>query len=363
MFFKLSRLNLLLPIAMLLAVALMGCSPIRSPSSGWSGAAVDSGILYVGTREGEVLALDASTGEEHWRFPQEGKDGLGGVYGTPAVKEGKVYVGGYDGKVYALEATTGRKVWEFATNGPIVGGCSIAGNLLLVGSDDGSLYALSLEGSNTGKPIWRFPSEGKVGRVWSTPVVNEETVYFGSLDHSLYALRLRDGSMLWEFKAEGAIASTPTVSQGRVYVGSFDRKFYAIDAQTGRNVFWSYTAGNWYWSRAVLDQTTIYIPSLDGNLYALDAYTGALRWSFDTAGPILSSPVVVSGRAVVASDSGKISVLSAQGTEEWSYDTGAPIRAPLAHDGTVVYLIDMDRTIRALDVIRGRQLWETNTKK
>ena len=73
---------------------------------------------------------------------------------------------------------------------------------------------------------WRFETGNKI---WSMPVVYEDVVYFGSLDHNVYAVSLKDtgslraGDEMWRFETDGAVAATPLVMNGRVYIGSFDR--------------------------------------------------------------------------------------------------------------------------------------------
>ena len=79
-------------------------------------------------------------------------------------------------------------------------------------------------------------------------------MYFGSLDHNVYAVSLAEGQKVWNFNTNGAVASTPLVMDGRVYIGSFDRKFYALDANTGAEVWATpFAADNWFWTKAVSD--------------------------------------------------------------------------------------------------------------
>ena len=56
--------------------------------------AVVDGIVYIGSGDNYVYALDAGTGEERWRF-ETGQM----VVSSPAVVDGVVYVGSTDGYV------------------------------------------------------------------------------------------------------------------------------------------------------------------------------------------------------------------------------------------------------------------------
>src|SRR5579872_4444537 len=67
-----------------------------------------------GLRNSLALAAPMKSGAEKWLF-------MTGSYvsSSPAVVNGVVYVGSADDYVYALDATTGAKIWAFQTGGPI----------------------------------------------------------------------------------------------------------------------------------------------------------------------------------------------------------------------------------------------------
>ncbi len=65
----------------------------------------------------------------------------GEVASSPAVADGVVYVGSYDGKVYALNAATGAYVWSYATGEMVVSSPAVANNTVYVGSYDHIIYA------------------------------------------------------------------------------------------------------------------------------------------------------------------------------------------------------------------------------
>jgi hypothetical protein len=63
------------------------------------------------------------------------------VQSSPAVAGGVVYVGSLDHNVYALNATTGAQVWNYTTGGEVVSSPAVAGGFVYVGSDDDKVYA------------------------------------------------------------------------------------------------------------------------------------------------------------------------------------------------------------------------------
>ena len=66
------------------------------------------GLVFLGSDDGKVRALDAATGELVWSFLTAGP-----IAQPPTISEGRAYLGSGDGHVYALEAKTGRLLWRF----------------------------------------------------------------------------------------------------------------------------------------------------------------------------------------------------------------------------------------------------------
>ena len=62
---------------------------------------------------------------------------------SPAVAGGVVFVGSYDGKVYALNASTGALIWSYTTGASVFSSPAVAGGVVYVGSDDRKVYALN----------------------------------------------------------------------------------------------------------------------------------------------------------------------------------------------------------------------------
>jgi outer membrane protein assembly factor BamB len=73
-----------------------------------------------------------------WTFKTEGP-----VKSSAAIENGMVYVGSDDGQVYALDLRHGQKQWAFKTGGPVESSPLLLAEGLYVGSSDAMLYALS----------------------------------------------------------------------------------------------------------------------------------------------------------------------------------------------------------------------------
>lgn len=333
---------LALPLALL---ALAGCAGRIATPEGWSGGAVSEDTLYIGTREGDVRAIDTRSGETLRRFTLLGEESARGVYGTPSIHNGTLYVGGYDGVLYALSTPNLELQWQEPIGAPIVGAPTIAGDVALVGADDAKVYAYERE---TQDLRWAYQTGNKV---WSSPAAADGVAYVTSLDKNIYAIDIEDGKRVWQYATNGAIASSPVVDGGVVYVGSFDGVFYAVNAADG-SLKWTFRgADGWYWGKPLAHGDSVYAPSLDGNLYALDKHTGELRWTLATGGPIVGSPGVIFDMIAIGSDDGKLHVVRiSDGNPVDECNMNTRVRSSLAVQDGVVFLSADDKTIRALRV-------------
>lgn len=327
----------------LLLLTLAACAGIATPQ-GWSGGVVNGDVLYIGTMQGEVLAVDRINQQTRWKFTLNGEEKERALYGTPVIEGDTLYIGGYDSQLYAL-SLEGNLVWQEPIGGAIVGSPAISGDTIVVSSADQNVYALSISDQSQ---KWKFPTEGKV---WGTPVIEDGVVYFGSLDHRIYAVSLEDGSEIWRFSTSGAINSTPLVVDGRLYVGSFEGIFYALNASSGSEIWRFEGSTSWYWAAPIARDGTIYAGSLDGNLYALDINTGRVQWTLPTEGKIVGTPTFVNSMIAVPSDDGRVRVARlADGTEIGACNVGTEVRTPLVERDGVIYFAGQDSSIRAMSI-------------
>ena len=77
------------------------------------------------------MALDTETGRPRWIYPSSEDESFKAIYGTPAVSEDTVYVGTDDGILYALDINGARQLWIGETGGAIVGGPLVVAGMVL----------------------------------------------------------------------------------------------------------------------------------------------------------------------------------------------------------------------------------------
>jgi len=364
------KIFLCLVILLLGGLVFSGCTRGAQPK-GWSGGTIDNDTLFLGSMEGKLVAIDLSNHTKLWETPLETTKSSGGftfgcapattsvaIYGNPAVGEDFVYIGGYNGRIYAFNPSTGLSKDRYLDENkpkPIVGGPVVALGKVYIGSSDGKLYALD---PATLDKEWEFLTGNKI---WSTPAIDGDTIFIGSLDKNLYALSATNGNKKWEFATEGAIASTPVVYNDMVYIGSLDRHIYAIETTSGKLRWKSEVeADNWFWATPIAYNDVIYAPCLDGKVYLLNAKNGdEIRDAIDLGSPISSSPVLVDGKIIIASQEGRIHSLDTDTHQKRELNNlEEEIYAPLCASNGTIYVHTADRTLYALNEQTGMELWK-----
>src|SRR5260221_954509 len=143
---------------------------------------VNNGVMFVATPQNQVIALDAKTGDQIWRYKREIPEDLSQLHPTSrgvGLWQDKLYLATTDDHVVALDAQTGKVVWDtkvqdykkgqYLTLMPLV-----VDGKVIVGGSGGEFgvrgYVVAFD-ANDGKELWRtftIPGEGEPGHeTWS----------------------------------------------------------------------------------------------------------------------------------------------------------------------------------------------------
>jgi outer membrane protein assembly factor BamB len=164
-------------------------------------ALVHDGVVYFGSFDNFLRAVDTDTGRLVWKFPT----GIYGNAGSPIEHNGILYHVSRDGHLFSL-TRDGKLNWKFTNREPF-GVPVIQEDKIYLGSEDFNLYCLSIEGEK----LWNFRTEGFV---YIQPVVHGNRVYFTSWDCHLYCVDLATRLLVWKFRTEGAPSYIPPPYEG-----------------------------------------------------------------------------------------------------------------------------------------------------
>lgn len=253
------------------------------------------GVAYIATADNLLLALDADSGEELWRFAAEFS-----IWASPTYYEGTLFIASLDRKLYAIDAANGSEKWAVEFGGamsaqPVV---NPAENLVYAASYDRELHAVDID---SGNEMWSVPA---TDWLWSGPALADNTLYFGDSSGNVFAANAANGEILWQngvhrmnvvagaaqnppLEIKGAIQASPVVKDGVVYFVSLGNE-----------------------------------ESEEGLLVAMDAATGDELWQTTTPAPLFSTPVIIGDVIVVAmqSEAGILQAFELEtGDLDWSY--------------------------------------------
>ena len=305
-----------------------------------SSPALAGSLVYIGSTDGNLYAVDRDSGEQKWSFKTKGR-----VTSSPAVSNGTLYFESMDSVFYALDAATGHMRWKFQTAG------------------ERRFTATHIHGSEPAAEAMPDPFDYYL----SSPAVAGGAVYFGSGDGNIYALDVSTGGLKWKFHTGDVVHASPALADGVLYIGSWDSYFYALDAATGKEK-WRFKTGEdpdihnqvgIQGSAAVVDGT-VYFGCRDSDLYALDATTGAKKWVFNNKGSwVIGSPAVKDGRVYFAtSDSALFYALDANtGAPVFSLQFTWPMFSSPAIAADNLYLGSHEGKLFAIDLAAQKLTW------
>ncbi len=298
---------------------------------------VRDNMLYIGSYDTNLYALDVRSGEFRWK-----RATLGGISSSPVSWTDLVVVGSEDGQVYGLDARKGTTKWTFRTDRAVRSSPRIEDRIVYVGSDDQHVYAI--DGVN-GRQLWKY-------RAWN-PVrsscgLGQGFVVIGSSDGHIYSLDAFNGGLRWKHRTQQGVISSPAISDGLVVVGSMDGSVYGLDGEGGWPV-WRFKTGHYVNASPTVVGTRVFVGGVDGNFYALEAKTGKLQWKYESGTQITSSARVVEGKVYFGGVDGAVYCLdAASGTQLWKYQTEGPVVSSPAVANGVVFVGSMDHHVYAL---------------
>jgi outer membrane protein assembly factor BamB len=253
---------------------------------------------------GAILCLNANTGEELWRFDNDGKMKI--AFSSPSLAEGRLFVGeGFHEdsgcNLFCLDAGSGKKIWEFPTashteSSPVV----LNGRVYFGAGDDGVFCANAADG----KQVWNFPGF----HVDATPQIHGGRLYVGSgvgdkfNTTAFLCLDAETGKEVWKAPLADAAFAEAILFEDRVIFGTGNGNFggsapipkgavICLAAGTGKPI-WQRDLPDTVLCKPAYDSSALYVTSRDGSCYALDPSDGRVKWQRSLGAPIVSSPIL-----------------------------------------------------------------------
>lgn len=297
---------------------LEGISEERSDLGYGGGAALYGDTLYVTSGYGFMVALDAATGREKWRY-------IGEVpfRGAPTASAERVFAVTHDNQILAFNTADGEYLWDqvgIAENAGMLGAASPAydGTTLIAALSSGELMAMI--GTN-GRILWqdsltssrRLTPLATLTDIDGHPVISDGKVFAVSHAGRMVSIDMRSGERSWE--ADVAGVSTPWVAGNYGFLTTIDGQVLALALGTGR-IRWvsqlqrfenqEKREGLIKWNGPVLAGDRLIVTSSHGYVLSVSPYTGEVLSGVELPTGTSTPPIVVDGKLIVLTDAGEL---------------------------------------------------------
>lgn len=272
------------------------------------GVATASGRVFAATGYGQVVSLDAGSGQVAWTADLDSP-----ARGAPTAGAGHVFVVTQNNEVVALKQEDGSLAWSYVGIEETAGLLSaanpaISGNRVIVPFSSGEIMALDIK---KGEPVWiegvargfRTLALSGLADVSASPVISGDTVYATGVAGRTVAVSLKSGQRQWGVDL-GSV-HTPIVSGSAVFMIDLDNRMVALSRKTG-DTLWTTELPRpekkkkrRNWAGPILANGTLVAFSSDGYIAKVDAASGRLVGSNNVNTDVFVTPIVAGGRIIV----------------------------------------------------------------
>ncbi len=275
-----------------------------------------------------------------WKFKTGGP-----IYASPVIANGILYIGSADGKLYALDAKQWGVKWVFDAGDAIRYSATVLGDRVYFNARNNKVYALNAQ---TGEKLWEFKTKSWMD---APPIVADNKVYVGAFRSKIYLLNARTGEL-------EAMRERTVRIQGIEY-GCANGVFRPVFPEHNAEVWRGRTAGSE--SYPVTANGAVYIGARDGRVHGFDSASQTETWTYQTGGFVDAAPAISNGILYAASGDGYVyaftnatEVTATEETGRWGVVVHDAAPVYTTKDGTSVLLHLNDGTRLPIVQVSGR---------
>jgi outer membrane protein assembly factor BamB len=242
-----------------------------------------SGVLYAADYEGRLAAVDAESGGMKWVLKTKQA-----FSGGPGLDDENLYMGTIDGRVIAYERAGGAELWNAQVSSEVLAPPVSADGIVAVRCIDGRVFGLD---AVSGRRLWihdhKVPLLALRGE--TNLLVRAGIVFVGYDDGAVVALRLNDGSVVWnqtivsqdgrtELERLADIGQQMVIVASDLIVSSYKSRLVSLAADSGRLLWFKEISSG---TGVQVDRTNLAVSDKVDDLWILDRRNGSTIWKVD----------------------------------------------------------------------------------
>ena len=265
--------------------------------------------IYLANADGLIQIFDLETGSLNTEY----KTGLS-LSANPGVGEAKILVGSKQGELLVLNADNGQELWRKQMSSEILSPAQINGNLIIVRSNNNRITALN---ADDGSELWHYQSTTPALslRGNSAPLLYNDRVFAGFDNGELVSLDSLSGKSHWKVNLAQArgrsdlermidIDAALSFANNTLYVSSYQGRTAALDPFNNQVIWQNDQASH---LNLAVGADTIYLTTPKGHIRALERDTGNTLWQqSDLFARYVSAPAVYNNHVAVADFEGYV---------------------------------------------------------
>ncbi len=278
------------------ALALLTLASVLTACSGFSAASLNPLSWFADDETNPPTPLVTIASEvvlrREWDVNIGNGQGANYTEITPVYNGGVIYAASENGNVAAIDSTSGNAIWRTRIDGVVTGGVGAGNGMVMLATESAEVVVLN---QDDGTLKWRH---GVSSEVLSAPQTNGDVVVAQTVDDKLVALDAGDGEQRWIYETtQPALtlrgSSKPAITSDSVIAGFSNGTLVAVTADDGVYIWEERVAvpeGDYDIDRVIdvdgdllLDGGRILASSYQGNLMAFEVTTGRIVWGMEAS--------------------------------------------------------------------------------
>jgi outer membrane protein assembly factor BamB len=229
------------------------------------------------------MAMDATTGNKLWEIKTKLP-----FTGGPGISDNLLLMGTQDGEVFAFDATTGTQRWSATVTSEVLAAPAAVDGVVVVRCIDGRVFGLD---ADTGQRIWIYDHNVPLLTLrGNAPLLLRAGVVFVGYDGGqVVALKQSDGILMWEqtlVTVEGRtelerlsdIDGQMAFIASDLLVSSYKGRLASLAADSGRLLWFKEISSA---TGVSVDRINLTLSDKEGHVWLLDRRNGAESWKHD----------------------------------------------------------------------------------